>query len=802
LAFAGHSRDVSISTPSTIHRNRIPVIMAAASATRHKMKLAELTDKTYQYNNCAYLNPQDLVALGMTAGDKILIDEQQVFRTKADPEQKPGDLGTSPLVWTALHLKTKKEALGNVVMVERWDDAARSTPIAHTISLVVDTYTKAPTHLDVAQFDDYVRRRLGAETFCKDQRWIIKYAMSNNTYWLSLRVVDLREATPEQMEHKEDGAKKRRRARQKSIKFGIMDAGGATVLSLVAANNPFMKLIHPKGTLGAGGVAFNYDAEQMGIGGLDDQFAVIFRRAFASRLFPPELVAKLGIKHIKGMLLYGPPGTGKTLIARSIGGMLTENEPKVINGPEVLNKYVGQSEENVRKLFADAIAEQEAKGDDSSLHIIIFDEIDAICKQRGSSGGSTGVGDTVVNQLLSMIDGVHALNNVLIIGMTNRMDLLDDALLRSGRLEVHIEIGLPDQDGREQIFRIHTKALRENGFLDESISISELAKRTKNYTGAEIEGVVRSAVSFAMQTHIDVDDIGKIDAKKLQNIRITQQFFDLALEEVMPELGKKKVDEQLSFMYSRGIVDFNAQIVEIKDCVRKLLATMGRAQSSSMNRQALLLRGDGGSGKSAMAAFLANEVARWPFIRVVSADNFVGAADIAVCSAIDKIFSDGYKSKQSIIILDDIERLIGYTMGPRFSNAVLQAILTLIRRVNTTDAERKVFVIATCTHRVARELDLDRKFDFVRNLPSVRTASEFETVITDSGHGKMCTPNVHEIVKEFPESKAGGVGISDLLTVLELAEDGEQRITVDSFRSAWKSKFIARGDDGLDLDLE
>merc|ERR1719410_1680429 len=103
---------------------------------------------------------------------------------------------------------------------------------------------------------------------------------------------------------------------------------------------------------------------------------------------------------------------------------------------------------------------------------------------------------------------------------------------------------------------------------------------------------------------------------------------------------------------------------------------MSQSQSSLMNRQALLLRGDMGSGKSAMAAFIANEIAKWPFIRIITADNYVGAADITVCAAINKIFTDAYKSKQSIIILDDVERLIGYTMGPRFSNPVLQALLT------------------------------------------------------------------------------------------------------------------------------
>jgi vesicle-fusing ATPase len=142
----------------------------------------------------------------------------------------------------------------------------------------------------------------------------------------------------------------------------------------------------------------DFNTEKMGIGGLDSEFHTIFRRAFASRIFPPDIVQKLGIQHVKGILLFGPPGTGKTLLARQIGKMLNAREPKIINGPEVLNKFVGQSEENIRKLFADAEQEYKEKGDESGLHIIIFDELDAVCKQRGSgAGGGTGVGDSVVN---------------------------------------------------------------------------------------------------------------------------------------------------------------------------------------------------------------------------------------------------------------------------------------------------------------------------------------------------------------------------------------------------------------------
>jgi vesicle-fusing ATPase len=151
----------------------------------------------------------------------------------------------------------------------------------------------------------------------------------------------------------------------------------------------------------------------MGIGGLDDEFAAIFRRAFASRIFPPHIVERLGIQHVKGILLFGPPGTGKTLMARQIGKMLNSVEPIIVNGPEVLNKFVGQSEENIRKLFAAAEVEYKARGDESALHIIIFDELDAICKQRGSKNDGTGVGDSIVNQLLSKMDGVDQLNNIV-----------------------------------------------------------------------------------------------------------------------------------------------------------------------------------------------------------------------------------------------------------------------------------------------------------------------------------------------------------------------------------------------------
>ncbi|GIQ88798.1 hypothetical protein KIPB_011132, partial [Kipferlia bialata] len=173
----------------------------------------------------------------------------------------------------------------------------------------------------------------------------------------------------------------------------------------------------------------SFNLEDYGIGGLDSQFSDIFRRAFTSRVFPPEMIRRMGLRHTKGILLYGPPGTGKTLLARQIGRMLNCKTPKVVSGPEILSKYVGQAEENLRALFSDAEKDYQEMGDDSDLHLIIFDEIDAICKSRGGRSDSTGVYDSMVNQLLAKMEGVDELHNILIIGMTNRKDLIDSALL-------------------------------------------------------------------------------------------------------------------------------------------------------------------------------------------------------------------------------------------------------------------------------------------------------------------------------------------------------------------------------------
>lgn len=514
----------------------------------------------------------------------------------------------------------------------------------------------------------------------------------------------------------------------------------------------------------------DFKFEDMGIGGLDTEFSAIFRRAFASRIFPPGLVEKLGIQHVKGILLFGPPGTGKTLIARQIGKMLNAREPKIINGPEVLNKYVGQSEENIRKLFADAEKEYKEKGDESGLHIIIFDELDAVCKQRGSgSAGGTGVGDSVVNQLLSKLDGVDQLNNVLLIGMTNRKDMIDDALLRPGRLEVHMEISLPDEHGRAQILKIHTQKMRNNNVMDSDVDLDELAHRTKNFSGAEIGGLVKSASSFAFNRHVKVGTVAGI-SDDIVNMKVNRHDFENALEEVKPAFGVS--EEELERCIRGGIMHYSPFIGNILDEGRLIIQQVQDAGSTPLF--SVILHGPPGSGKTALAAKMAAH-SGFPFIKLLSPENMIGFNEGAKIEYMRKIFDDAYKSPLSVVVMDNIERIIEWVpVGPRFSNAVLQALMVLLGK--TPPKGRRLLILATTTQRsVLQHLDLFDSFNSEIAVPNVNTYAELEHILRQSG--VLADHDLHRALDEIRETTGSGekvgVGIKKVLLGIETAKQDQ-----------------------------
>jgi vesicle-fusing ATPase len=506
----------------------------------------------------------------------------------------------------------------------------------------------------------------------------------------------------------------------------------------------------------------------MGIGGLDKEFECIFRRAFASRVYPAEVVENLGIQHVKGMLLYGPPGTGKTLIARKIGEMLNARPPKLVNGPEVLNKYVGQSEENIRALFIDAEQEYREKGEESELHIIIFDEIDAICKERGSrSQGGTGVGDTIVNQLLSKMDGVERINNILIIGMTNRKDLIDEALLRPGRFEVHMEIGLPDEKGRVQILNIHTSKMRASNLLDTAVSLPELATLTKNFSGAELEGLVKSATSFALNRQIDPNNLKKPDPSK---IKVLKEDFFCALQDIKPAFGVP--EEALEGYISNGIIPYSNNFNELFDSARLFITQVNNSSKTPMI--SILLSGKPGCGKSAFAAKLALD-SGFPFIKMISPDDYVGYTETARVAKITKVFEDAYKSRASIIIVDDIERHLEYVpIGPRFSNSVLQALIVLFKK--KPPHGRKLLIIGTTSKlSVLKDMGFLTSCNAILELPSITDGHDVVRVL--EGIGGFSPEDLKHIRNNFNSVAT----IKTLLTIAETARQGEGRTLGERF---------------------
>jgi transitional endoplasmic reticulum ATPase len=245
----------------------------------------------------------------------------------------------------------------------------------------------------------------------------------------------------------------------------------------------------------------------------------------------PEVFKRLGIRPPRGILLYGPPGTGKTLLAKAVA---TESQANFISvkGPEVLSKWVGESEKAVREIFR--------KARETAPCIIFFDELDSIAPRRGFHTDA-GVTDRIVNQLLTEMDGIQSLKGVVILGATNRPDILDPALLRPGRFDRVLYVPPPDKAARLAIFKIHTREMP----LDEDVDLDILASVTEGYTGADIEAVVREAAMLAARENINAQ-------------KVSMRHFEKALLKIKPSVGPEEKAE-----YDRILSNFKKSMAYI-----------------------------------------------------------------------------------------------------------------------------------------------------------------------------------------------------------------------------------------------
>ncbi|MBP3801609.1 MAG: AAA family ATPase [Clostridia bacterium] len=466
---------------------------------------------------------------------------------------------------------------------------------------------------------------------------------------------------------------------------------------------------------------FGFNFNEMGVGGLDQEISNIFRRAFTTRLYPAAYLEKYGIHHVKGILLYGPPGTGKTLIARTLANALNVKEFKVVNGPELFDKYVGETEKKIRDLFANAEKDQKDNGDDAGLHVIVFDEIDSLCRARGTVSSGTGVHDSAVNQLLTKIDGVNSLNNIIVIGMTNRKDLIDEAILRPGRLELHIEIGLPDEKGRQQIFNIHTKKMRENKVLDDDVDLAKLAKMTKNYTGADIESMVKLACSNALSQGLSFGS-SKINVN--QEHKVNMKNFEDAFGEIQPMFGLNSTELENCIQF--GMINYGTNYEILSSKISSLFEQI--KNSNVISLLSVLLEGEPGCGKTALASYLALH-SGFPYVKIISPESLVKYMENGKYNAIYNTFEDGYKSPYSIIILDNIEKLIEYIrIGPRFSNLLLQTLSVYIKKLPPKKGKKMLIIGTTSSSSQLEELGLVEAFDRRIQIPNL-TKNEILNVL-------------------------------------------------------------------------
>jgi transitional endoplasmic reticulum ATPase len=273
------------------------------------------------------------------------------------------------------------------------------------------------------------------------------------------------------------------------------------------------------------------------IGGLAD-VKLELQEAVEWPLKYPEFFEHLDAKPPKGVLLYGPPGTGKTLLAKAVAN---ESEANFISvkGPELLSKWVGESERAVREIFR--------KAKQAAPSIIFFDEIDSLAPVRGGGYGDSHVTERIISQLLTEMDGLEELRGVIVIAATNRPDIIDPALLRPGRFDKFLYIPPPDLEARKEILKIHLKKKP----LADDVNIEELAKRTEGYTGADLATVCNMAVMLTIREHIIGNKSPEDAEKNIKDIRLYKRHFEEALKKVKPisqrELEMyKKISEEFA----------------------------------------------------------------------------------------------------------------------------------------------------------------------------------------------------------------------------------------------------------------
>jgi len=414
------------------------------------------------------------------------------------------------------------------------------------------------------------------------------------------------------------------------------------------------------------------------IGGLTEEIKKI-REMVEIPMKHPEIFDRLGVQPPKGILLHGPPGTGKTLLAKAVA---TESEANFIllNGPEIMSKFYGESEKKIRDIFEDA--------EKNAPSIIFIDEIDAIAPKREEVQGE--VERRVVSQILTMMDGLKSRGKVIVIGATNRVNALDPALRRPGRFDREIEIGVPNKPGRLQVLKIHTRGMP----LDKKVDLSEIAAVTHGFVGADLESLAKESAMIVLRKYLPEIRLKEDEIPKeiLDKLIVTQKDFVDALKVVRPSAMREVLVETPNINWEDvgGLDKIKEELKEAVEWPMKYPDSFERM--GIRPSRGILLYGPPGTGKTLLAKAVAKE-SEANFIQVKGPSllsMWVGKSE----EGVRKIFERARQVAPCVVFFDEIDSLAGRRGNDNGAKVTERVLNQLLAEMDGLDDLKDVLVIA------------------------------------------------------------------------------------------------------------
>ena len=574
----------------------------------------------------------------------------------------------------------------------------------------------------------------------------------------------------------------------KEIKFAVVSTNPKDIV-IVGPNTEVQLHETPVDVSKIEGVGNLVDVSYEDIGGLKEEVKKV-REMIEIPLKRPELFEKLGIAPPKGVLMHGPPGTGKTLLAKAVA---SESDAHfiAINGPEIMSKYVGGSEENLREYFEEA--------EENSPSIIFIDELDAIAPKREETNGE--VERRTVAQLLTLMDGLKSRGQVVVIGATNRPDSLDPALRRPGRFDREIEIGVPDSEERKEVLEIHTR----NMPLADDVDLDKIANTTHGFVGADLESLCKEAAMRVVRRILpEIQNDEEIPKEVMEKIVVTGDDFKNAQKEIQPSALREVLVQIPDIKWDDvgGLEDVKQELKEAVEWPLKHPETFQRL--GIRPPKGTLLYGIPGTGKTLLAKAVASE-SEANFISVKGPEllsKWVGESE----KGVREVFRKAKQASPTVIFFDEIDAIASTRSGNDTDSGVTKRVVNqLLTEMDGLEELEDVAIIAATNRPDILDAGLMRPGRFDRHIHEdvAIIAATNRPDILDAGLMRPGRFDRHIQVKE-PDEEARisifkvhtkGMPLADDVDIKKLAKNTEGYVGADIEAVCREAAMLALRDD-------